>query len=116
MLELATPECRVGCVPLTAAERARLYSAFVGHSFQRMGSHPIEASPHRGGVCLAARWDGAMHKVCDVATTELDRSWRRGFEALVREVVDTLQAARLRLPPGDPAAVPAPPAPAPVVP
>ncbi|HEY3360078.1 MAG TPA: hypothetical protein VGQ83_42900, partial [Polyangia bacterium] len=94
--EIATPACRRNCVALTEAEKARLHAAFTGRAFVRMTAHHLNASPHRGGVCLAARWEGQRHEVCDLATSEIDQAWRAGFDALTRETEDVFRAALAR--------------------
>jgi hypothetical protein len=99
--ELAGPECRRQCVVLTPEELRHMYTTFQRHQFDRITTHPIQASPHRGGVCLETRWNGRTHDVCDVTVTEVEARWRQDFDALAEETVEIFLSALARAQPED---------------
>ena len=94
--EIAGPDCPRNCIALRPDEQRRLYAAFERHAFMQMRTHSINASPHRGGVCLEARWRGKTHSICDVTTSEVEESWRAAFDALARETLDIFLGAQAR--------------------
>jgi hypothetical protein len=81
------------CRSIDDAALATLWSHLRAAGVERVRTHHVDASPHRGGVSLRIAWDGGACDLADVLDVAVDDLVRGPFDTAVARIDEAFAAA-----------------------